>query len=106
VVDGRLRYSAPKGAYTDELRNLVAECRAELIAALSTPPTAGDGPGDPDPPPPWPPRPPQLTFWPDAWRQHWEERANKLESHGMRWQDAERQSFLEAKAARSRGENP
>jgi hypothetical protein len=91
VEGGKLLYTAPIGAYTFELRDLVNSCRAELLAELSSQPVELS-------PQPWPPRPAELATWPIAKRQRWGERANALEDEGLCWKDAERQAFLEVQA--------
>ncbi|PZT76135.1 MULTISPECIES: non-ribosomal peptide synthetase [unclassified Streptomyces] len=48
LEDGALRYSAPPGALTEELRRSVRACRDALIGLLGEPDGAPRGPGAPD----------------------------------------------------------
>jgi TubC N-terminal docking domain len=127
VDDGRLKYDAPWGGMTDEMKRSLRERKNELIEFFTTgrfavDPTLADPPAPPfyvsrdgvvskdrpeqfpkptDVPsqvPPWPPRPAELAHWPIPWRQRWGELANKLQDRGVPWPEHERQAFDLVKA--------
>jgi hypothetical protein len=68
LADGRLRFRAPEGAVTGELRVAAAACRSALIALVRSGVTL---PADP-------------AAWPDPWREAFEERAGIIEFDGGR----------------------
>ena len=68
LADGRLRFRAPEGAITGELRVAAAACRSALIALARSGATL---PVDP-------------AAWPEPWREAFEERAGIIEFDGGR----------------------
>src|SRR5262245_50705641 len=83
---GRLAVDAPVGVLTEADRDDLLRCKVELLALL----TAQSG-ADPVPtaPPYFPPYPPELAGWPIPWRQAWGELANRLDSEGLGWWEAQ-----------------
>lgn len=68
LADGRLRFRAPEGAVTGELREAAAACRSALIALVRSGATL----------------PVDLAAWPEPWREAFEERAGLIEFDGGR----------------------
>jgi hypothetical protein len=116
----RLRYQAPPGAMTPDLKVAVAEHRSALLVLLVESPV--DAPGQAvanlstrleklekleNPPDdadlaatPWPPRPVELARWPVEWRAKWGVRANELQDQGVPWPEHERRAFDMVRAER------
>lgn len=68
LADGRLRFRAPEGAVTGELREAAAACRPALIALVRS---GASLPADP-------------AVWPERWREAFKERAGIIEFDGGR----------------------
>ncbi len=68
LADGRLRFRAPEGAVTGELREGAAACRSALLALVRSGATL----------------PAEPAAWPEPWREAFEERAGLIEFDGGR----------------------
>jgi hypothetical protein len=94
-VGDALRFRAPAGVMTDDLRRLIRDHKEPLLSHLYQ----------------WPPRPSELAppeegGWPDSLRERWGRRAAALEDEGLCWRAAERQSFEEIRAEQAPGAVP
>ena len=86
----RLKWDAPTGVMTPEIKAAMAIHKHALMARLASFKSRSSSPAIPDV---WPPRPIELATWPIARRKLWGELANAIEDDGMPFPKCEIEAF-------------